>query len=140
MKKNIIFLFLFASMLANAQSFTVNGTVYDENKEPLLGASVSAIGSKVGAITNEKGQYELQLSPGEYVIKASFLGYGNEKLGVSVINENITTDFYLYPKSTVLEEVLVSAVRVNTKVPVTFSNLSKKESQNGTSDKTFQFF
>jgi iron complex outermembrane receptor protein len=127
MKKNIIFLFLFASMLVNAQSFTVNGTVYDENKEPLLGASVSAIGSKVGAITNEKGQYELQLSPGEYVIKASFLGYGNEKLGVSVINENITTDFYLYPKSTVLEEVLVSAVRVNTKVPVTFSNLSKKE-------------
>jgi iron complex outermembrane receptor protein len=127
MKKNIIFLFLFASMLVNAQSFTVNGTVYDENKEPLLGASVSVIGSKVGDITNEKGQYELQLSPGEYVIKASFLGYGNEKLGVSVINENITTDFYLYPKSTVLEEVLVSAVRVNTKVPVTFSNLSKKE-------------
>jgi iron complex outermembrane receptor protein len=127
MKKNIIFLFLFASMLVNAQSFTVNGTVYDENKEPLLGASVSVIGSKVGDITNEKGQYELQLSPGEYVIKVSFLGYGNKKLGVSVINENIATDFYLYPKSTVLEEVLVSAVRVNTKVPVTFSNLSKKE-------------
>jgi iron complex outermembrane receptor protein len=117
MKKNIIFLFLFASMLVNAQSFTVNGTVYDENKEPLLGASVSVIGSKLGDITNEKGQYELQLSPGEYVIKVSFLGYGNKKLGVSVINENIATDFYLYPKSTVLEEVLVSAVRVTQKYP-----------------------
>ena len=127
MKKITIFLFLFASILVNAQSFTVKGTVYDENKKPLLGASVSVIGSKVGSITNQKGQYELSLTPGEYVIKASFLGYGNKKLGVSVINENIATDFYLYPKSTVLEEVLVSAVRVNTKVPVTFSNLSKKE-------------
>ncbi len=127
MKKITIFLFLFASILVNAQSFTVKGTVYDENKKPLLGASVSVIGSKVGSITNQKGQYELSLTPGEYVIKASFLGYGNKKLGVSVINENIATDFYLYPKSTVLEEVLVSAVRANTKVPVTFSNLSKKE-------------
>ena len=76
MKKITIFLFLFASILVNAQSFTVKGTVYDENKKPLLGASVSVIGSKVGYITNQKGQYELSLTPGEYVLKASFLGYG----------------------------------------------------------------
>ena len=35
MKKISIFLFLFVSILTNAQTFTLNGIVVDENKEPL---------------------------------------------------------------------------------------------------------
>ena len=40
MKKISIFLFLFVSMLTNAQTFTLNGKVVDQNKEPLPGATV----------------------------------------------------------------------------------------------------
>ncbi|MFK8059484.1 MAG: TonB-dependent receptor [Polaribacter sp.] len=127
MKKISIFLFLFASILVNAQQFTLSGKVVDENKKPLVGASVSIIDSKTGAITDSKGQYEMKLSTGEYYLEAKYLGYKSAIQGVAILRKDAKTDFYLYPISTVLEEVLVSAVRVNAETPVTFSNLSKKE-------------
>jgi iron complex outermembrane receptor protein len=127
MKKITIFLFLFVSILTNAQTFTVKGTVYDENKKPLVGASVSIIDSKIGSITNSKGQYEIELTSGEYYLEAKYLGYKSAMQGIVVLDKDSKTNFYLQPISTVLEEVLVSAVRVNADVPVTFSNLSKKE-------------
>ena len=40
MKKITFFLFLFASILVNAQTFTLSGKVVDENNKPLAGASV----------------------------------------------------------------------------------------------------
>ena len=45
---------------------------------------------------------------------------------VSLTKDDVI-DFALLPDSTVLEEVLVSAVRVKAEFPVTHSNLSKKE-------------
>ena len=128
MKKITIFLFLFASILVNAQSFTVKGTVYDENKSPLVGASVSIIDSKIGAITNFNGQFELSLSSGEFYLEAKYLGYNSKMQGITITNKNINgVDFYLNPNSTTLDEVLVSAVRVLADAPVTHSNLTKKE-------------
>ena len=127
MKKITIFLFLFTSVLVNAQSFTVKGTVYDENKKPLVGATVTVVGLKKTTTTNSEGKYTFSLTRGTYVLEIRYLGYDSPWQTIEVFDKNSTLDFYVYPKSTVLEEVLVSAVRVNTDVPVTFSNLSKKE-------------
>ncbi len=118
---------MFVSTLANAQSFLVKGIVYDENKNPLEGASVSIIDSEIGSVTNSKGQYEIKLNSGDYYLEAKYLGYESKLQGIAVINKNVEADFYLSPKLTVLDEVLVSAVRVNADIPVTFSNFSKKE-------------
>ncbi|APZ46109.1 TonB-dependent receptor [Polaribacter reichenbachii] len=126
MKKIIFFLFLFASVIANAQSFTVKGTVYNENKEPLAGASVFVKENKLGTSTDFDGNFSLKLAKGTYTLEVSFLGYKtiSDKI---IINQNEEYDIILKQDETVLEEVLVSAVRANTDVPVTFSNLSKKE-------------
>lgn len=126
MKKISIFLFLFASILVNAQSFTVKGTVYDENKQPLPSASVLIKEIKKGISTDIDGNFSIKLSKGNYTIEVSFLGYKTawNKITVSKNEEYV---IQLKPDATVLEEVLVSAVRVNADVPVTFSNLSKKE-------------
>ena len=127
MKKISIFLFLFASILANAQSFTLKGTVFDENKKPLEGATVTVVELKKSTVTNSKGKYELSLSKGDYIIEVRYLGYEISWQAIEIFENESNLDFYIYPKTTVLEEVLVSAVRVNADVPVTFSNLSKKE-------------
>jgi len=126
MKKIIFFLFLFASIIANAQSYTVKGTVYDENKKPLTGASILVKENKVGTTTDFDGNFSLKLAKGTYTLEVSFLGYKtiSDKI---IINQNEAYDIILKQDETVLEEVLVSAVRANTDVPVTFSNLSKKE-------------
>ena len=126
MKKISIFLFLFVSTLANAQSFTLSGKVVDENKNPLAGASILVKEIKKGASTDFDGNFSFNLEKGTYTVEVSFLGYGtiSEKITLSKDEEYVIE---LQTGTTVLEEVLVSAVRVNTDVPVTFSNLSKKE-------------
>ena len=126
MKKISIFLFLFVSTLANAQSFTVSGKVVDENKNPLAGASILVKEIKKGASTDFEGNFSFNLEKGTYTVEVSFLGYNTflEKITLSKDEEYVIE---LQTGTTVLEEVLVSAVRVNTDVPMTFSNLSKKE-------------
>jgi iron complex outermembrane receptor protein len=126
MKKISIFLFLFVSTLANAQSFTLSGKVVDENKNPLAGASILVKEIKKGSSTDFEGNFSFNLEKGAYTVEVSFLGYStvSEKITLSKDEEYVIE---LQTGTTVLEEVLVSAVRVNTDVPVTFSNLSKKE-------------
>ncbi len=126
MKKITIFLFLFASILVNAQSFELSGKVIDKNKEPLPGASILVKELNKGTSADFDGKFSFNLKKGIYTIEVSFLGYKtiSEKITLSKDEEYV---IQLNSDTTILDEVLVSAVRANTDIPVTFSNLSKKE-------------
>jgi len=126
MKKISIFLFLFVSLLTNAQMFNISGKVVDENNENLPNASILIPKINKGIATNADGTFTLKLPKGSYVFQISFLGYQSINQEVSV-NKDEEFNFILKSNQTLLDEVLVSAVRVNTDIPVTFSNLSKKE-------------
>lgn len=127
MKKNILFLFLFTSMLVNSQTFTISGKIYDENKQFLASASVFIKNSNQGTSSDFEGKYQLSLSKGTYKIEVRFIGYKSKLQIVKVTNQNLIVDFYLQPESNLLDEVLVSAVRVKANSPVTHSNITKKE-------------
>ncbi|WP_165733916.1 TonB-dependent receptor [Polaribacter sp. 20A6] len=126
MKKITFFLFLFVSLLANAQTFTLNGKVVDENNDSLPGATILVKENNKGTATDFNGKFNVNLVKGTYTIMVSFVGYNTVSKEISLTKDD-KIEFSLMPNSTVLEEVLVSAVRVNADVPVTFSNLSKKE-------------
>ncbi len=127
MKKITIFLFLFVSILANSQSFTISGKVANKNNEPLAGASVFVTNSKKGTSTDFDGKYQFNVTKGSYVIEARFIGFTTTSKTVVVTNQNVVVNFNLQPENNVLDEVLVAAVRVKANAPVTHSNLSKKE-------------
>lgn len=127
MKKITFFLFLFVSILANAQSFKLSGKVVNEDKDPLFGATVSVVDSRKGTTTDMDGNYLLTLSAGEYVIQVKYLGYETTMQAVAISDENISLDFVLYPAENILDEVLVKAVRATNAIPVTFTNFSKEE-------------
>ncbi len=126
MKKISIFLFLFVSTLANAQSFTLSGKVVDENKNPLAGASILVQETKKGASTDFDGNFSFVLEKGTIQLKFHFwvTALISEKLHFLKMR-NMYSNYKQV--TTVLEEVLVSAVRVKANSPVTHSNLSKKE-------------
>jgi len=126
MKKFTIPLLLFVSLLTNAQSIQFFGKVVDGNQNPLAAATVLVKETNKGFTTDFEGNFSMQLPKGKYRFLISFLGYNpiSKKMTLSTNKEVI---FQLTPNTTVLEEVLIAAVRVNTDVPVTFSNLSKKE-------------
>ncbi|WP_166386760.1 TonB-dependent receptor [Polaribacter sp. 11A2H] len=126
MKKITFFLFLFAGIFANAQSLTLKGKVVDEHNESLPGATILVKENNKGTSTDFDGKFQLNLLKGDYTIQVSFIGYNTVSKEIH-LDKNNEIEFTLVPNATVLEEVLVSAVRVNADVPVTFSNLSKKE-------------
>jgi iron complex outermembrane receptor protein len=126
MKKNIFFLFLFASILANGQTFTLKGKVVNENNESLPGATILVKEPKKGTSTDFDGKFNVNLPKGNYTIQVSFIGYKTASKAIT-LTKNEEINFSLLPNATVLDEVLVSAVRANASIPVTFSNLSKKE-------------
>ena len=126
MKKITFFLFLFAGILANAQTFTLKGKVVDENNESLSGATILVKEPKKGTSTDFDGKFSVNLPKGNYTIQVSFIGYKTVFKEI-FLTKSDEINFNLLPNSTVLEEVLVSAVRASADVPVTFSNLSKRE-------------
>jgi iron complex outermembrane receptor protein len=113
-------------MLTNAQTFTLKGKVVDENNESLPGATILVKEAKKGTSSDFDGKFSINIQKGNYTIQVSFIGYKTVSKEISLLKNN-AMEFILLPNSTVLEEVLVSAVRVNADMPVTFSNLSKKE-------------
>ena len=50
-------LFMLFSVGIYAQDITVKGSVVDQNGEPVIGASVKAIGAKMGTVTNMDGEF-----------------------------------------------------------------------------------
>ena len=80
---------LFCSNVS-AQDFTATGTVVDSEKEPLIGASVSVVGGKVGAITDIDGNFTIQCKQGD-MLEISYVGYNNRKIqagkGLNIVME-----------------------------------------------------
>jgi len=136
MKKNNIckkaktlvpFLFLLlTSIVGNTQTLKLSGLVTDENQNRLAGANVLVKEINKGTTTNYEGEFDLNLASGNYTISISYIGYVSATKTVQ-ITENQNINFQLIESENVLDEVLVSALRVKANAPITHSNLSKKE-------------
>lgn len=76
----IIVVFLFGSQAFAGNTGKIAGIVTDsQTGEPLIGANVIVMGTKLGAATDEKGNYYiLQVPPGTYEVMASYIGYHNK--------------------------------------------------------------
>lgn len=124
--KNLVpFLLLFVTLSLQAQSVILSGKVVDTNQEPLAGASVVIRELKKGSSTDFEGNFKIKVPEGKHVVEVSFVGFNTITKEVSTNDKNLT--IVLRSEENVLDEVLVSAVRVKADAPVTHSNLTKKE-------------
>jgi TonB-dependent starch-binding outer membrane protein SusC len=77
-------------------AFALKGTVRDgETEEPLVGVSVVLKNTATGAITNENGEYTLDLPSGEGTLLFSFVGYETKEVSIKnqkEINVRLSTD------------------------------------------------
>lgn len=126
MKKITLFLFLFVSILTNAQSYKLSGRVIDVDEQPLPGASVVIKETNKGDFSNVDGRFSFTLPKGTYTLQVSFLGFKTQEKQI-VLDQDQNTIIKLELADTLLDEVLVKAVRATSNIPVTFTNLSKKE-------------
>ncbi len=119
-------LVVFTTLTTSAQTFILSGKVVDENQEPLVGATVAVRNQTKGTSTDFNGKFKLNLTKGTHTIEVSYVGFKSTSQEVELTNNQQIT-FQLISNETVLDEVLVSAVRVKADAPVTHSNLSKQE-------------
>ncbi|GBD86452.1 vitamin B12/cobalamin outer membrane transporter [bacterium BMS3Abin03] len=101
-----IFLLLFTiPLLAQTGVGKLNGKVIDaDTKEPLIGANVLILNTGMGAATDLDGNYFiLNITPGTYAVKVSYVGYAPKTInnvrivaGVTYeLNVELSTDFSL---------------------------------------------
>ena len=139
MYKITVFL-LFASLcvaslhLSAQQHFTISGYVKDaKTGEHLIGATITVAERQgVGSATNAYGFFSLTLPAGNYTVNAQFIGYDLKAVKVN-LHHTVTVDVNLEPKSSELNEVVVSAHRPDeniTKIQMGVQKLNTQEMSN----------
>lgn len=91
---------------AVSKKITISGVVLDENKAPLVKASIIEVGTNNGTLTNEEGRFTLNVAE-RSSIKVTFLGMEPQIIPVSGMTSfNIT----LKITSTEIKEVVVTGI------------------------------
>ncbi|MBA2407230.1 MAG: TonB-dependent receptor [Chitinophagales bacterium] len=106
----MIFPFVFLWNSSIAQQGTITGTVQDAaSNEILIGVTIS-LNNGAGTVTDNSGNYSLQLNAGSYAAEYTYLGYEKQQRSV-LIEEGITQtlDIKLKQVSNELNLVVVTA-------------------------------
>ena len=95
---------MFLAISAYAQELTLNGTVLDENNQPLTGAGVMVKGTTNGEVTDLDGKFTIWLNKKGVDITVSYIGYKTYEFRYGG-QDNIT--IRLEPDTELLEEIVV---------------------------------
>ena len=86
MKKVFIFFLLFFAMLAieaQAQTKKITGKVLDESGVPIIGATISVKNANVVALSNDKGNFSIDLPARSTTLVVTFIGMESTEVNVA---------------------------------------------------------
>lgn len=145
MRKLFLLLMLFPAFISAQKSiatFTISGKIIDENtKTPLEYATVvfKSIDSNktiFGGITNQRGNFSIEVEEGFYNSTVEFISYQTKNLSISKVESNINIGIIeLEPATESLEEIEIKG-KVKTldyKQNIQVYNVTKDLSSNGVS-------
>ncbi|MDD3355712.1 MAG: TonB-dependent receptor, partial [Dysgonamonadaceae bacterium] len=89
MLKNTLLLFLIISSFSISAADKVKGYVFDETKEPVIGANVYWEKSKKGTVTDLDGYFEIDLPKGHEHLMVSYTGYSTQSVHLDNHDEEI---------------------------------------------------
>jgi hypothetical protein len=117
---------LFSALLSFAQKkYTISGTVTDaKTGETLIGANIILLENHgIGVLSNGYGFYSITAPENTYTLVASFTGYGNDTVKVSLSKDQMVA-LALTPQSTELAEVIITGKRSDN-ITRTFPGMQK---------------
>ena len=106
----LVLIFLFCSAKAQTTG-EIYGTVLDETRAPLPGATVILQGTQIGAQTDENGKFKIiNIPPGSYNLVASYLGFQSQTIFNIIVKSkgNIAYNFVLKESAEALDAVVIS--------------------------------
>ncbi len=117
--------FAFAN-LSDFGGFSIGGRIADSNGNPLVGATVVVDNTLLGVSSGKDGSFVInRLKSGNYTLVVSYMGYDTKKVDVTV-NDNVYVNIILNESSLMCEEVVVSATRASTRMPIAQSTMDKE--------------
>lgn len=140
MLKHVFYLlFVFMGVQVAYAQTTIKGTVQDTGNEPLIGANVVLKGTSVGSITDFDGNFSLTVNESyPLTLTISYIGY--ETKDVTVGSETSSLAITLDEESSILQEVVVSASRVEEKLLESPVSIEKLDLQSIKSSSSADFF
>lgn len=128
----LLALLCFSGKFAFAQ--TIEGTIKSQSGEGISFASIRVLNTNVGATSDKNGHYMLKISEGTYQVAVSAIGFAGQSSIVALVNDKpVQLDFTLNEANAQLNEVIVSADKVETqlqKTPLAVTALTVKEIEN----------
>ncbi len=97
-------------VLAGTTGRLTGKVVNEETGEPIPGVAVSVVGTKMGALTNEDGEYTIINVPvGTYTLRASIIGFAPVEVTNAMVSVDLATyiDFTLSRKALELGKTIV---------------------------------
>ena len=88
---------------------TVSGTVFDEQREPLIGASVLVPGTTVGTSTDAQGRYSVTVPDGASSLQFNYIGYKSQTRAIAGSTMNVV----MQEDATKLDDVVVMGYGVS---------------------------
>lgn len=85
---------------------TLKGQVFDNEKQPVIGANVFIKELATAAVTDVNGKYALDIPSGNYTVAISYVGFKNQEKNITV-SDDVTINFNIDSDSQQLGEVIV---------------------------------
>lgn len=107
-----LLILIVSAAAALAQTGRVEGTVADQNGEPLIGVNILLEGTTRGATTDSNGNYFiLNVRPGEYTMLVSYIGFHSRQIqNVQVAVDRTTSiDVELTEETLEMGEIVINA-------------------------------
>ncbi len=120
----LAFIATISSQLANGQTGTLRGFVYEEESgEPIIFTNVVIQGTTLGISTDVNGYFSIgDIPAGEQVVEVSYLGFEKAEKTVSIIeNRIITTKIFLKKSSIEINTIEISAEKQDARTNVNMS-------------------
>ena len=108
---NIIYLIIAVLLISNnifPQTYVLSGRITDsQSSESLSYGNVRVLNTTLGTAANANGNYELKLSPGEYSLVASYIGYYSDTIRVDLKKDLKGINFPLKKTEILLPDIVI---------------------------------
>ncbi len=120
-------LMMLTTVLAFGQ-YTVSGKVVNsESEDPLFGVNIRLVNTRLGTTTSVKGEFTIPSVPqGSYELVVSYIGFETERQNIQISSDQ-QLSIALQPIDQTLEDVVISATRIDEKRPFTKTDISARE-------------
>lgn len=99
--------------------FKITGQVQDENKKPLIGATVYNLETKTGTITNFNSTFEFpSLDTGQYTLMIALLGFKTDTLKLDLIDQSLNLNLTLQEQAARLADLEIVGERITERTSI----------------------